>query len=161
MKGTQVRWPRKSWNRASPSNPAIRKYSIEMVVDIHTEVRRCTVMLYPHLLTNSQGYASLQCAYPQPSRFCISCSLDWKGRPYSMACEVTWPESTSLFLWEYLNSLVFDTPVEMDMELVTSIVAIYDVIQNTSGIFVRVWLNLLRRCHVCIEVGGRQFEQLL
>ena len=33
-------------------------------------------------------------------------ALDWKGRPYSMACEVIWPESPSLFLWEYLNSLV-------------------------------------------------------
>ena len=78
-----------------------------------------------------------------------------------MACEVTWHESPSLFLWEYLNSLVFETPVETDMELVTRIVAAYDTIQNTSGIFVRVRQNLVRRCHVCIEVGGRQSEQLL
>ena len=35
------------------------------------------------------------------------------------------------------------------------------VIQNTPGIFVRVRQNLVRRCHACIEVGGRQFEQLL
>ena len=34
------------------------------------------------------------------------------------------------------------------------------VIQNTSGIFVRVRQNLVRRCHACIEIGGRQFEQL-
>ena len=61
----------------------------------------------------------------------------------------------------YLNSLVFETPVEMDMELVARIVAAYDTIQNTSGKFVRVRQNLVRRCHVCIEVGGRQFEQLL
>ena len=27
MKGIQVRWPRRPWNRASPSNPATRKYS--------------------------------------------------------------------------------------------------------------------------------------
>ena len=39
------------------------------------------------------------------------------------------------FLWEYLKSLVFETPVETDMELVTRIVAAYDIIQNTSGIF--------------------------
>ena len=62
MKGIKVRWSRRPWNRASPSNPTIRKYSIEMVADIHTEVRQCTVMLYPHTLTNSQEYASLQCA---------------------------------------------------------------------------------------------------
>ena len=60
MKGIQVRWLRRLWNRASPSNPAT---SIEMVADIYTEVRRCTVMLYPHSLTNNQGYASLQCAF--------------------------------------------------------------------------------------------------
>ena len=161
MKGIQVRWPRRPWNRASPSNPASRKYSIKMVADIHTEVRRCTVMLYPHPLTNSQGYASLQCAYSQPFQCCISWSLDWKGRLYSMACEVTWPASPSLFLWEYLNSLLFETPVEMDMELVARIVAAYDIIHNTSGILVRVQQNLVCRCHFCIEVGGHQFEQLL
>ena len=78
-----------------------------------------------------------------------------------MACEVTWPESPALILWEYLNSLVFETPVETDMELVTRILIAYDIIQNKSGIFVSVRQNLVRRCHVCIEVGGRQFEQLL
>ena len=35
------------------------------------------------------------------------------------------------------------------------------VIQNTPGISVRVRQNLARRCHACIEVIGRQFEQLL
>ena len=56
---------------------------------------------------------------------------------------------------------MFETSVETDMELVTRIVAAYDIIQNTSGIFVRVRQNLVRRCRACIEVGGRQFEQLL
>ena len=56
---------------------------------------------------------------------------------------------------------MFEIPVEMDMELVTRIVAGYDIIQNTSGTFVRVRQNLVRRFNFCIEVGGRQFEQLL
>ena len=47
------------------------------------------------------------------------------------------------------------------MELVTRIVAACDDIQNTSGIFARVRQNLVRRCHFCIEIGGRQFQQLL
>ena len=51
--------------------------------------------------------------------------------------------------------------VETGIELIARIVAAYDIIQNTSGIFVRVRQNLERRCLVCIEVGGRQFEQLL
>ena len=53
------------------------------------------------------------------------------------------------------------SPVERDMELVTRIVAVYNITQNTSGIFVSEQQNLVRRCHFCIEVGGRQFEQLL
>ena len=56
---------------------------------------------------------------------------------------------------------MFETPVETNMELVARIVAAYDVIQNTPGILVRVRQNLVRRCYACIEVGGRQFEQLL
>ena len=80
---------------------------------------------------------------------------------------IPWPARSpdlnppTLFLWEYLNSLVFETPVEWYMELVFRIVAAYDIIHNTSGIFVRVRQNVVRRCHFCIEVGGRQFEQLL
>ena len=56
---------------------------------------------------------------------------------------------------------MFETPVETDMELVTRIIVSYDIIQNTSGIFVRVRQNLVRRCHFWFEDGGRQFEQLL
>ena len=78
-----------------------------------------------------------------------------------MGCEVTSHDSPSLFPWEYLNSLVFETPVETEMELVARIVAAYDIIPNTSGLIVRVRQNLVRRCHVCIEVGDPQFEQLL
>ena len=35
------------------------------------------------------------------------------------------------FLWAYLKSLVFETPMVTDMELVARIVAAYDIIQNT------------------------------
>ena len=47
--------------------------------------------------------------------------------------------------------------VETGIELVAGIVAAYDIIQNTSVILVKVRQNLVRRCHVCIEVGGRHF----
>ena len=47
------------------------------------------------------------------------------------------------------------------MEFVVRNVAACDIIQNIPGIFVRVRQNLVRRCHACIEVGGRQFGQLL
>ena len=50
------------------------------------------------------------------------------------------------------------TPVETDIELVARIVAACDIIENMPAIFVRVQQNLVRRCHACIKVGGRQFE---
>ena len=92
-------------------------------------------------------------------------SGSWTGR----GDPIPWPVRSSdlnplhYFLWRYayLKSLVFETPVETNMELVARIVSPYDFIQNTSGIFVRVRQNLVRRCHACIEIGGRQFEQLL
>ena len=71
------------------------------------------------------------------------------------------PNPLHYFVWGYLKSLVFEIPVETDIELIARIVAAYDIIQNTSGIFVRVRQDLVRRCHVCIEVGGCQIEQLL
>ena len=44
--------------------------------------------------------------------------------------------------------------VETGIELVSRIIAAYDIIQNISVTFVRVRQNLVRRCHACIEVGG-------
>ena len=177
MKGIQVRWPRKPWNMASPSGPATRKYSIEMVADIHFEVRRCTVLLYPHPLTNSQGSAALW----QISLMCFEYHHRqlqfWQLIPYPFllgsqtqvnldipveimkGIQVKWPRRP----WNRASPS-FQRPgntVEMGIELVARIVAAYDIIQNTSGIFVRVRQKLVRRCHVCIEVSGLQFEQLL
>ena len=161
MKGIQVRWPRRPWNRTSPSNPATRKYSIEMVVDMHTEVRRTLGFSWevwiqhdgapPHFSVDVRNH--LNAVFPN--------RWIWRGGPIPWPARSSDLNSLHYFLWVYLESLAFETPVETDIELVARIVAAYVIIQNTSGIFVRVRLNLVRRCHVCIEVGGRQFEQLL
>ena len=79
--------------------------------------------------------------------------IPWSARSFDL-------NPLHYFILGYLKPLVIETPVETDIELVTRIVAAYDIIQNTSGLFVRVRKNLVHRCHVCIEVGGRQFEQL-
>ena len=87
----------------------------------------------------------------------------WIGRGGPIPWLARSPDLSLLdyFLWEYLKSHVFETPEEVDMELVARIVVVCDVIQNKPGIFVRVRQNLVRRCHFCIEVSGCQFEQLL
>ena len=70
----------------------------------------------------------------------------WIGRGGPIPWPARSPDLNPLhyFLWGYLMSLVFETPVETDIELVARIVAAYDTIQNTSGIIVRVRQNLVR-----------------
>ena len=89
------------------------------------------------------------------------------GRWIGRGGPVPWPTRShdlnplNYFVGEYLKSLVFETQIQTDMELDAIIVAACDIIQNTSGIFVRLRKNLVRRCQFCTEVGGRQFKQLL
>ena len=54
----------------------------------------------------------------------------WIGRGGSIPWLVRSPDLSPLdyFLWGYLKSLVFETPVETDMEFVVRIVAACDVI---------------------------------
>ena len=64
----------------------------------------------------------------------------WIGRGGPIPWPARSPDLNPLdyFLWGYLKSLLFETPVETDMELVARVVAACDVIRNTPGIFVRV-----------------------
>ena len=70
----------------------------------------------------------------------------WIGRggPIPWPARSPDPNPVHYLLWEYLKSLVFETPVETDMELVAGIVAACDIIRNIPGIFGRVRQNLLR-----------------
>ena len=97
MMGIQVRWPLRPWNRASPSNPVTRKYSIEMVVDMHTEVRRTLGCSWEVVDTTWRCTASLQCGCPYHLNDVFPDRWIKKGRPYSTACEIIWPESPPLF----------------------------------------------------------------
>ena len=91
---------------------------------------------------------------------CNHLNAVFPGRWIGRGGPIPWPASSpdlnplDYFLWGYLKSLVFETTVETDMDLVARIVAACDVIQNTAGIFVMVRQNLVRWCHACIEIGG-------
>ena len=161
MKGIQVRWSRRPWNRASPSNQRPRntalrwlwmftlKWGVPLAVRERMWIQHDGAP--PHFSVDVRNH--LNAVFPD--------RWIWRGGP--IPWRARWSDLNPLhyFLWGYLKSLVFEIPVETDIELVVRIVAAYDIIQNTSGIFVRVRQNVVRRCHVCIEVGGRQFEQLL
>jgi hypothetical protein len=78
-----------------------------------------------------------------------------------LATAITRPHSLDFFLWGHIKSLVYETPVETQGELIARILAACLVVRQTPGIFERVRQNFLRRCTTCIEAGGRHFEQLL
>ena len=89
-------------------------------------------------LTATNVNASMTSEYkilPHPDKYTCCLLNNWLHRPQN----------------PYLKLFSGASPME----------SVKTVIQDTPGIFVRVRQNLVRRCHVCIEVGGRQFEQLL
>jgi len=87
----------------------------------------------------------------------------WIGRGGPVSWPPRSPDLTSLdyFLWGYLKSHVYYTPVETVEELTAKIFEACELVQNTPGIFERVRQNMVRRCNACIEVEGRHFEHLL
>ena len=87
----------------------------------------------------------------------------WIGR----GGPVEWPPRSPYLtpidfcLWGYIKSLVYETPVETEEELIARIVAAFDKVRNTPGIFARIRQSFINRCNLCIERGGRVFENCL
>ncbi|PSN57557.1 hypothetical protein C0J52_00543 [Blattella germanica] len=46
-------------------------------------------------------------------------------------------------------------------ELTERIFAAFDTLREKRGIFQRIRQNMVRRCTLCNEIGGRHFEHLL
>lgn len=64
-------------------------------------------------------------------------------------------------VWGFSKSLVYETPVDTEEELIARIqVAAYEL-QQKEDIFASMRQSLLRRARLCIQVGGRNFEHLL
>jgi hypothetical protein len=61
----------------------------------------------------------------------------------------------------FVKSLIHDTSVDNEFELLARIIVASDVIRETPGIIERVLQGFCRRCNACIENGGRQFQHLL
>ena len=64
----------------------------------------------------------------------------WIGRRGPMPWFARAPDLNPLyyFLWEYIKSLVFETPVETGIELVARIVAVCDILKNIPEICGRI-----------------------
>ena len=59
-----------------------------------------------------------------------------------------------------MNSLIYETPVDSEMDLVGRIVDAAGLIADHPRVFDCVQDSLLRRYQTCIDVQGRHFEQL-
>ncbi|GBM43261.1 hypothetical protein AVEN_154582-1 [Araneus ventricosus] len=73
------------------------------------------------------------------------------------------PDLTCLdyFLWGYVKSLVYETPVNSAEDLAARIAEVAGEVRDTPGFFANVRSSIRRRCEVCITARGRNFERLL
>lgn len=87
----------------------------------------------------------------------------WIGRAGPISWPPRSPDLTPLdfFLWGYLKSLVYETPVQSDQDLIARIVAAAGEISDNPAILRRVRHSLENRCGLCIQERGRNFEHLL
>ena len=82
---------------------------------------------------------------------------------YSAYCRPTLFRSnfTALdyFLWDHMNSLFYDIPMELEDDLLTRIMASADV--WLLDIRDHVYENMVLRYRVCVEVAGHHTEPFL
>ena len=87
----------------------------------------------------------------------------WIGRSGPTVWPARSPDLTCLdfFLWGYMKSMVYETDVDSEEDLVARIVSAAGRIRETPGIFGRVREIKARRFTVCLDVNGREFQHLL
>ena len=87
----------------------------------------------------------------------------WVGRGEP----VPWPPrspdliSIDFFFWSALKSVVYATPVNLELDLVSRIVCAARDIQQNAGIFQRVCQSMVRWCNACISSNCGNTEHLL
>lgn len=127
----------------------------ELLTDVPETVRRC-------MWFQQDG---------APSHYgrCVRDHLDrtfpntWIGRGGPVAWPPRSPDLSALdfFLWGEMKRLVYDTPVNSEMDLVARISIAAAMIRETPGIFENVRQSMSRRCRACIHANGSNFEHFL
>ncbi|GBM73884.1 hypothetical protein AVEN_40146-1 [Araneus ventricosus] len=76
----------------------------------------------------------------------------WIGRCGLVLCSARSPDFICLdyFLWGYVMSLVYETPVNSAEDLVACIAAAAGEVRDKPGIFANVRSSMYRRCEACI-----------
>ena len=60
-----------------------------------------------------------------------------------------------------MKTLVYETPVESEMDLIARLVAAAGDVADDQAMLSRVQQSFQRRCQLCIDTGGKHFEQLM
>ena len=87
----------------------------------------------------------------------------WIGRGGPIVWPPRLPDLTLLdfYFWGYMKTLIYETPVETQQDLVTRIQVIAAVIRYIPGIFQTVRHDLISRYTKFIEVGGGHIAHFL
>ena len=87
----------------------------------------------------------------------------WIGRGGPILWPPRSPDLTPLdfYYWGHLKNMIYQTPVESEVELIGRLVDAAARITETPGVFERVRHSLSRRLQACIEANGQNFEHLL
>lgn len=90
------------------------------------------------------------------------------GRLIANRGPISWPPRSpdlnplDFYLWGQLKTIVYATPVDRQEDLLPRIQAGCDHIRNLMPrVLGRVRNSMIRRCNLCIEVGGNHIEHLL
>lgn len=87
----------------------------------------------------------------------------WIGRGGPVHWPARSPDLNPLdfFLWGHIKSLVYETRINTEEELIAKVLAACTQIQTMPGIFQRVRTSMNRRAQLCLEQNGKHFEQFL
>ena len=92
---------------------------------------------------------------------------DYRNRWIGRSGPVSWPPRSpdltplDFFLWGYMKSLIYETPVQSEEDLIARIATAAGDISDRPRTIKRVHESLENRCRLCITCNGRQFEQFL
>lgn len=74
-----------------------------------------------------------------------------------MATVIPQPESLDFYLWGHMKSVVYETSVTSEVDLVARIVEEVVRVRDTPAYFQRVRESMYRRSDACIAANGRNF----
>lgn len=127
----------------------------ELLEDVPINIRRNLIFQHDgapaHFDLNCRNYLNVHF----PNR--------WIGRAGPIAWPARSPDMTpaDFCVWGHIKTIVYETPVDTVEELVARIILAFDDLRDRPQIFRRIRRSIIRRYMLCVNNGGRNFEQFL